>query len=397
MEILVEGCNCIALPSLSKLPSCATFLLALPPSRGFSVPVPLPNRETPILAISCFANPSQLLVFDNIRLNTNLRELDIKQSHQYSWPSTMSAVLAKILVECTTLERLSADGADICDAALSALRDLRSLRKLRLVSTSERIFHAHLHNGLPHMALPQLESLEIGYISRYLTMVQVIPTSLKALRFEFHDRTDRINAFDLKWMAEKMDQLEKLELNVGSLSNLWHPTAVAGVDVDVEVYRLLDILKLFKRLRVLRLFPSYWTSRHGILHFEQPVSDEQAVKVFNHLHRQSSTLQLLIISNTGRDYLLREEIYARQSGDPMKWIVRAWGARTLLTTHQARKRYHLEQIWEGDRRLTMRNVRHHGTQKHFDELHEWDLPHFEFAFDAPATCSSLRVVPRLAS
>lgn len=63
--------------------------------------------------------------------------------------------------------------------------------------------------------------------------------------------------------------------------------------------------------------------------------------------------------------------------------------KTLLSTHEAKKGWHLEQIWEGDRRLTMITVRHHGVRVHFDEIDDrWVLPAYELPFDERAACVS---------
>lgn len=212
--------------------------------------------------------------------------------------------------------------------------------------------------------------------------------------------------------------------------NLWHPTAIAGVDVDVDVYAMLETLSsCFTRLETLRLFPSYWQSTvasAGYLHFQQPVSDDQAVRIFAHLRGGSSRgragsggsqLKVLVIANSAADYRSRNEVFSRGSnGEPMRWIVRSlegtgtasstsaragMGAATglvtgtgkiLLTTHEAKKGWHMEQVWEGDRRLTMVTVRHAGVKPHFEEVTrgegggDWVLPSYELPFDERAAC-----------
>lgn len=318
---------------------------------------------------------------------TSLRELHLKGpdtifSHDFN--------LNKYFPVLENLRRLSLVGPALCSAALAIVNKLRNLESLRFNSALDRIFHAHLRNhdfeGLPYLRLPHLKSLEIRYISRYLSIEHVVPKSVRHLRIEYHNRNERLTLFDLRWIARQAPDLECLEINTGALANLWHPTAIAGVDVDMEVYGMLETLSAFKNLTTVRLFPSYWQSLAGYLHFVQPVADEQAVRIYNHLRFQCKRLKLLIISNSYLDYRSRNEVFSRGLSEPMKWVVRSCGGRTLLTTHEAKKHYHLEQIWEGNRKLTMTMVRHNTRRLHFDELQDWTLPAYEFPFDEPQPC-----------
>lgn len=322
-----------------------------------------------------------------LRLFTSLHELHLKEA---SGDDLMPGTFANTLLGLGALRRLSLVGAGLCSAALSVVSQLTDLESLCLNSSMDRIFHAHLRShefeGLPYLHLPRLQSLEIRYISRYLSIEHVVPKTIRHLRIEYHNRNERLTSFDLRWIARHVPDLDSLELNTGALANLWHPTAVAGVDVDMEVYGMLGALSSFKKLRTLRLFPSYWQSLTGYLHFVQPVADEQAVRIFKHIRLQCKQLRLLIISNSYLDYRTRNDIYSRPSSEPVKWVVRPSGSRILLTTHQAEKNYHLEQVWEGDRRLTMSTVRHHWRRLHFDNLEYWTLPKYEFPFDEPQPC-----------
>lgn len=301
--------------------------------------------------------------------------------------------LADVLLGLVELRRLSLVGAGFCSASLGVVSQLKGLESLRLNSPLDRIFHAHLRNhefeGLPYLHLPCLRSLEIRYISRYLSIEHIVPKMVRHLRIEYHNRNERLSSYDLRWIARHAPNLDCLEMNTGALANLWHPTAIAGVDVDMEVYGMLGTLSSFKNLRTIRLFPSYWQSLAGSLHFVQPVADEQAVRIFRHIRLQCKQLHLLIISNSYLDYRSRNDVFSRDLSEPVKWVVRASGPKTLLTTHEAKRGYHLEQVWEGDRRLTMTTMRHHGRRLHFDELEDWILPMYEFPFDEPQRCYSV--------
>jgi len=317
----------------------------------------------------------------------SLRELHLIE---HSSSDIVPDTLGDVLLGLGHLRRLSLVGAGLCSAALKVISQLSNLQSLRLNSPLDRIFHAHLTNhgfeGLPYLHLPHLQSLEIRYISRYLSIEHIVPKTVRHLRIEYHNRNERLTPYDLRWIAGHAPNIECLEIDTGPLANLWHPTAVAGVDVDMEVYSMFGALSSFKNLRTLRLFPSYWQSLAGNLHFVQPVADEQAVRIFRHIHLQCKKLRLLIISNSYLDYHSRNEVFSRGRSEPMKWVVRPSEFKTLLTTHEAKKSYHLEQVWEGDRRLTMTTVRHHGRRLHFDELVDWMLPMYEFPFDEPRPC-----------
>ena len=313
-----------------------------------------------------------------------LRELHLKGS------TTTVEELTTTLLDLTQLVRLSLVGSGLCSAALTVISQMQGLESLRLNSSLDRIFHAHLRNhefeGLPYLRLPHLKSLEIRYISRYLSIEHIVPKDIEHLRVEYHNRNEWLTSLNVIWLAKHATKLQHLEMDTGPVANLWHPTAIPGVDQDMDVYGVLAALAGFKGLQILRLFPSYWRTTAGYLHFVQPVTDEQAVKIYQHLKLKCHKLQLLIISNSYLDYRSRNEVFSRGLSEPMKWTVKTWGRRTLLTTHEAKKTYHLEQIWEGERRLTMTTVRHNGRKLHFDELQNWTLPMYEFPFDEPQSC-----------
>lgn len=402
-RIRIEGCVCPrAEPTASPSPSSSILgLCQTSPSHCFEVALQASSRPCAL---------EQLLK----EKPENVRALSWTNTTTLPWPWPapapafasfdsleeihLSGILAPALdsvaldlPQLRSLKRLSLRGADFCSAGLKIVSQLENLESLRLNSSIDRIFHAHLRNhafeGLPYLRLPKLRSLGIRYISRYLSIEHIIPPNIRHLRIEYHNRTEKLTPFALRWIARNAPHLECLELNAGTLANLWHPTAVAGVDVDVEVYGVLEALSRFKNLHTLRLFPSYWQSALGYLHFAQPVTDEQAVRIFHHVQPRCAKLRLLIISNSSFDYQSRHEAFSRGiGGEPVKWMVRPWGSKTLLVTHEAQKHYHLEQIWEGERRLRMTTRRHYGRRLHFDELQEWSLPMYELPFDQPRPC-----------
>ena len=145
--------------------------------------------------------------------------------------------------------------------------------------------------------------------------------------------------------------LEEVELNVGMISNLWNGHAISGIDVDVQVYSVLGSIARLPRLRKLRLFPPYCANMYrdySTAQFRQPLDDEQAIKIFNHVKSQCPTLQELAIS-TDNEFALGTRLF---DFHPMSWIMHAVGAHTILVTRQASRDYEQRQIWVGERRLT---------------------------------------------
>lgn len=418
-QVTLEGCTCSRLsrfttevgPSLNLIEMCKSsnahrFALAVDTNRWSCDLEPFLSHAPEKLHVLSWSNPSAQsfpLISQKLALLTSLEELHLRE------PNNLSFTSGELLPpQLRNLKRLSVLGVGLCSATLRTINQITSLESLRLNSTIDTVFHSHLRNhsfeGLPYLRLPNLQSLEIRYISRYLSIEHIIPSTktLTHLRLEYHNRNERLTSYDLRWISRNTPNLHTLELNVGPLANLWHPTAIAGVDLDVDVYSMLEALSSFKNLRILRMFPSYWHSSGGYLHFAQPVSDNQAVRIFHHLRLSCTKLSLLIIANSLLDYRSRNEVFSRGlNGEPVKWIVRSLGGtsagvktgttgKTLLVTHEAKKMYHLEQVWEGDRRLTMNTVRHCGVRRHFDEIASgWVLPMYELPFDEPRACVAI--------
>lgn len=277
-------------------------------------------------------------------------------------------------MEC--LERLSVSGAGDCDRILRIAHRLHNLRALRLDCTDEGLYHRHVHNhdfdGLPYLRLPHLRSLDIRYVTKYLSIQHVLPAQLEHFRIEYH--SGQMSSYDMQWMAKHAPKLTCLELDVGSLNNLWNPTAVAGVDVDVEVYSRLHALTLFPQLRTLRLFPTYFCNTAQSRVFRQPLLDEQAIKIYQYLQHGSRGFQELFISISVHECFsdLRRSIHRQE---PMKWWVCSSDSRIFLRTHQIGREYELEQIWDGQRRLTTKTLRFVHPKAHFDELdRRWLIP-----------------------
>merc|ERR1711939_1021628 len=124
------------------------------------------------------------------------------------------------------------------------------------------------------------------------------------------------------------------------------PTAIPGVDVDVEQYSFLNAISKFRRLRHLRLFPPFVPKdsprfSRSVPHYV-PVSDDQAIRVFEHLRQECPSLQILSIAAIPSFVMI----------DTMCWVVKRRGEKTILTTKHRERNYQHRQIWVGQRRIT---------------------------------------------
>ena len=193
------------------------------------------------------------------------------------------------------------------------------------------------------------------------------PGDQRRVKFERHPE-------DISTLETLCPLLEHLELDVGDLSTLWHPTAIPGIDVDVVVYRVLSALARL-RLKSLRLFPSYikgdpLDSGWPAPPFRQPVSDEQAVKVFNYLKTQCRSLQNFAIS-TDNGFASRSRRFEFHA---MSWTMHMLGSHTIVVTRQALRDYIQRQVWVGERRLTTEIRRFAYSKPYNPQSPGWILP-----------------------
>ncbi|KAL9114854.1 MAG: hypothetical protein Q9227_001097 [Pyrenula ochraceoflavens] len=172
----------------------------------------------------------------------------------------------------------------------------------------------------------------------------------------------------LRSLYQTYPEIEQLELDIGEIDKLWHPTVIPGVEVDTRIYQMLSNIAKFPRLGVLRLIPPYFTER-GIRC--QPLSDDlQVIKIFRNLREHGSRLHTLIISpvTTEREFLFRAQWRSNISddigSDPVRqtmWEVRELGTKLLLIVRQQGKNHEQRQIWSGERRLRTEIKRFHYT------------------------------------
>jgi hypothetical protein len=175
-----------------------------------------------------------------------------------------------------------------------------------------------------------------------------------------------LQAADLQVLVGQAPSLEHLELDVGRIANLWHTTAVPGVDVDVRIYQILDVITTLPHLKRLRLFPQYCEGDNYLeSKLTQPLTDDAAVRLFRRLKEKSASLETLAISsdNYVANYIA--------GFDPMSWELRTAGESIILTVRQANHDYEQKQVWVGERRLTTEIRRFSYQKPYMPEFEGW--------------------------
>lgn len=237
--------------------------------------------------------------------------------------------------------------------------ELVSLRSLCLRSG----VRSDSKNALPavsnFLATKPLVELELDGFSNDLSIEVIANAQLRKLRLHTWETAylggpSRLRpAKDIRKCAELAPNLEHFMLDVARVGKLWHPTAIPGVDVDVQVYQILDALSRFSRLKILHLFPRFHSgngSHPGM--WKQAMEDEaQAVRIFRHMKSIQPRLELLVISSDNIVATLNEI-------DPMSWTVCSFGDYILVRVWQANKDYEQRQIWQGQRRLRTETKRY---------------------------------------
>ena len=309
------------------------------------------------------------------------------------------------LVNWSDLQKLSMEGQQAQVRLSSILPKLTSLRCLHLrssgfhqncsyrqLSTFSDVNYPYLDIDFDH--LPYLESLSIEGHCNHLPVSSVVAPTLNHLRLHRPHRhvstaspQSQRTASDIILAAKIAPLITHLELDINTFENLWHPTAIPGVDVDVDLYSFLSSTSKFKQLRSLRRFPPYvtqasvasglsWSNEHRgrpDAQRAQPCSDLQAIKLFNYLRAQNKRLTMVCITPAdGFDG--KDSLWFQSPLPPMHWKLKAWGNQTLMITRQKGREYELKQIWEGERKIrteTKKDVYSKAFQ--YDKEDEWIL------------------------
>lgn len=268
---------------------------------------------------------------------------------------------------------------------------LVNLQALRMRADYQRIYHPDCRYEMPRQGLfgdpaevpdfsidftqmTELRELEIDGICNHIPITDLVGPKLRSLRLHRDDTLWSVNGLesqrshsDIIAAAKIAPDMERLELDIGHIERLWHPTAIPGVEVDVEQYMFLNALRNFTRLRFLRLFPTFApkdSPRGGIYVCNcLPVTDDRAIRIFDHLRGMCPVLQLLSIA----------AIPSFLNIDTMSWEVSRRGDKNVLTTRHRARNYEHRQIWVGQRRLTSEIKRFSVPQVYLPDWDGWML------------------------
>ncbi|KAJ4677857.1 hypothetical protein HRR95_004621 [Exophiala dermatitidis] len=268
---------------------------------------------------------------------------------------------------------------------------LTNLQALRLRAAHHRLYHPNCrHNGpttglfadappvppfrINYSVMRELREVEIDGICNHIPITALVGPKLRRLRLHCEDSLWSVcsaesqrSHFDILVAAKIAPDLEQLELDVGYITNLWHPTAIPGVDLDMEQYAFLNAICKFRQLRLLRLYPPFVPkdaprfSRSPMTCI--PVSDDQAIRVFEHLRTQCPSLQMLSLA----------AIPSFVNIHTMCWEVKRQGEKTILTTKHRARNYQHRQVWVGQRRISSEIKRFSTPRRYLPDSDCWTL------------------------
>ncbi|KAK6382161.1 hypothetical protein LTS17_004047 [Exophiala oligosperma] len=268
---------------------------------------------------------------------------------------------------------------------------LGNLEALRLRADHQRLYHPACKYDVPitglfadtpivpafeinYTQMARLRELEIDGICNHIPIRALIGPKLRCLRLHREDTLWSVyspesqrSPADIIAATKICPGLERLELDIGYIENLWHPTAIPGVDVDVEQYSFLNAISKFRRLRHLRLFPPFVPRdsprfSRSVPHCV-PISDDQAIRVFEHLRTECPSLQVLSIAAIPSFVMI----------DTMCWVARRRGEKTILTTKHRERNYQHRQVWVGQRRISSEIKRFTAPPSYLPDSEGWML------------------------
>lgn len=311
-------------------------------------------------------------------LHVSERALDLESSlSQYS---SNAPQICRLVTTLPLLRRVRIEGADLTAEFLKILPNLTMLHDLSIYSVYRRVFHQGCDeldgemqptDPMPWLQLPNLKKLDLKFVCKHFTMPQLIPKGLIALRIEFYGSLadEHLTPEDLDWLALNCPDLERLELDIGSLES---PESYA---------EMLVKLGQFRKLRTLRLFPTYWRKGKLLPHpFKAEQSLGSSVDIFARLRRLCSNLQTLIISISFGEYPF--DIVSRMwlVNRPSKFVLRNVGAKDdiLVRWGYAAHDEMYETLFRGEEVVSDSRAVISSEHGFFDDLNEnWILEHHE--------------------
>jgi len=287
------------------------------------------------------------------------------------------------------LRRLRVEGSQLTKETLKMLSGMTTLEDLSIYSSYRAAFHpsctehspvSNNADEMPWVQLPKLRKLDLRFVCQHFTIQQLIPPGLRALRIEFYGGNEHFKPEDMDWLAQQCPQMERLELDIGDLNDIL--SIENGLPMDTEVSRNFACLRGFRRLRVLRLLPSYWNE--GNLRPHPLPRPSWPVPFFRHLQLSCLSLRTLIICISFGDYPF--DVIQRMSVEtrPIKFVVRSFGVHDELVARygHADVAEMMQMTYRAGHPVGCPSIMSVPTTSYFDDLGEdWIIAHQE-------TCTS---------
>lgn len=284
-----------------------------------------------------------------------------------------------------SLRRLRVGGSQLTKEILEIVPSITTLEDLSIYSSHRAAFHPACSDDslvpsnteeMRWMRLPNLRKLDIRFVCRHFTIQQLVPPGLRALRIEFYGANEHLKPEDLTWLAQECSQMERLELDIGEMNNIF--STEDGLPMDTEVSRNFACLQSFRRLRVLRLLPSYWNE--GDLRPHPLPRPSWSVAFFRRLQLLCPCLRTLIICISFGEYPF--DVIERMSIEsrPIKFVVKSFGVHDELVARygHADIAEMMQMTYRAGRPIGCPSIVSVPKTSYFDDLGEdWIISHEE--------------------
>lgn len=344
---------------------------------------------------------NHIKLLDDLQSSPLLEELHISErildlDEHYARNTSFATQICKFVSTLPRLKRIRIEGNDLAKEFSLILPSLVTLEDLSIYSVYRRVFHEtcdledathpnpHVTVDMPWLKLPRLRRLDVRFVCKHFAIEQLIPKGLTALRIEFYGAEERMTPEDIDWLVENCPNLEQLELDMG-LMEASEFQATVPETLTATSSRFLNMvgrLRGFRRLRALRLFPSYWFNGRLLSHpfIGSTENITSAVRVFRLLRFICPSLQTLIISISFGEYPF--DAVPRMSLDtrPMKFVLRSVGDQddVLVRSGYGAHTELLELVYRGETALLGVKTIPTLPKDFFDDLSDgWILPHYE--------------------
>lgn len=344
---------------------------------------------------------SHIKLLDDLHSSPLLEELHVSErildlDEHFARNISSATQICNLVSTLPHLKRIRIEGNDLAKEFSLILPSLVTLEDLSIYSVYRRVFHEtcdledatnpnpHLTVDMPWLKLPRLRKLDLRFVCKHFGIEQLIPPGLTALRAEFYGAEERMTPEDMDWLVQYCPHLEQLELDMGLMeaSNFQATVPETSTATSSRFRAMIGKLKGFRRLKILRLFPSYWFNGKLLSHpfIGSTENVTSAVRVFRLIRSICPSIHNLTISISFGEYPF--DVVPRMSLDtrPMKFVLRSVGEQDDVLVHAGygANTELLELVYRGETALLDVKVIPTLPKDFFDDLSDgWILPHYE--------------------